>query len=244
MANEHLPPISVVVPVYNEQDCLDSVLPELIAACAVFEDYEIIAVNDGSSDRSGEILRGYARRCGHFRCLEITPNSGQSAALRVGFGEARFEFTATLDADGQNDPRDIATCLRLLLDSGADVCSGIRLDRRDSWSKRLGSRLANAVRRRILGDGVRDTGCPLKVYRTVFLRRLQYWHGMHRFLPALCQASGARVVQRPVSHRHRMAGTSKYTNFGRLMVVIRDLAGVAWLKSRSRQFTYSEVPRV
>ena len=235
-----LPPVSVVLPVYNEQDCLDAVLPELIAACAVFEDYEILAVNDGSTDRSGEILRGYARRGGPIRVVDLDPNSGQSAALWTGFQKARFPIVATLDADGQNDPRDIAACLRQMLDEGADVCAGIRADRQDAWSKRAGSRLANFVRRRVLGDGVLDTGCPLKTYRTAYLRRLQYWNGMHRFLPALCQALGARVVQRPVAHRRRLAGASKYTNLGRLKVTLRDLAGVAWLKSRTRRFRFVE----
>lgn len=240
MKREDLPPLSVVLPVYNEQDCLDAVLPELMAVCAMFEDYEILAVNDGSTDRSGEILRGYARRNHHVRLFDLAANTGQSAALWTGFQKARFPFTATLDADGQNDPRDIAKCIRLMVDEGADVCSGIRIDRHDPWPKRIGSRFANFVRRHILGDGVLDTGCPLKTYRTDYLRHLQYWNGMHRFLPVLCQTFGAKVVQRPVSHRNRMGGTSKYTNFGRLKVTLRDLAGVAWLKSRTRCLRYEE----
>ena len=240
MTKESLPPISIVLPVYNEQDCIDAVMPELIDACAIFEEYEIIAVNDGSTDRSLEILRGYARGGARVRVFDLSRNSGQSAALWVGFHEARFPFTATLDADGQNDPRDIPACLRFMLDRGADVCIGIRLDRHDSWPRRIGSRAANFVRRHILGDGVIDTGCPLKIFRTSYLRRLQFWNGMHRFLPALCQAQGARMVQQPVTHRHRFAGTSKYTNLGRLKITIRDLAGVAWLKSRTRRFNYEE----
>ena len=236
MESEALPAITVVLPVFNEQDCLNAVLPELLASCAMFPEYEIIVVNDCSTDRSGEILRAYASRNPRIRILDLSENSGQSAALWAGFQEARFPITVTLDADGQNDPRDIAACVRHMVHTGADVCCGIRVERHDTWTKRAGSRLANFVRRRILGDGVADTGCPLKVFRTAYLRRLQYWNGMHRFLPALCQVMGARVVQIPVSHRDRVAGTSKYTNFGRLKVTLRDLAGVAWLKSRSRRF--------
>lgn len=240
MVREALPALSVVLPVYNEQDSLDVVLPELLAVCAMFEDYEIIAVNDGSTDQSEVILRGYARRNGHVRLLALSANSGQSAALWAGFQEARFPITATLDADGQNDPRDLADCIRLMVDQGADVCSGVRLDRHDSWSRRFGSRVANYIRGHILGDGIQDTGCPLKIYRTDYLRRLQYWNGMHRFLPALCQIFGAKVVQRPVTHRQRIGGMSKYTNFGRLKVTVRDLFGVVWLKSRTRRFQYVE----
>ena len=237
---EDLPALSVVLPVYNEQDCLDAVLPELVAACALFPEYEIIAVNDGSTDRSGEILRAYARQNPCIRVVDLKPNSGQSAALWTGFQAVRHPLTATLDADGQNDPRDIAACVRHMLREGADVCCGIRVDRHDTWSKRVGSRLANRMRRRILGDGILDTGCPLKIYRTPYVKRLQYWNGMHRFLPALCQTLGAKLTQMSVTHRYRVAGTSKYTNFGRLKVTLRDLAGVAWLKARSRRFEWVE----
>ena len=236
MEKNALPGLSVVLPVYNEQDCLNAVLPELIAACAMFPEYEILAVDDGSTDRSGEILRSYAAREPRLRILELRPNAGQSAALWAGFQRARLPFAATMDADGQNDPRDIAACVRHLAREGADVCCGIRVDRHDTWAKRAGSRFANMIRRQVLGDGIADTGCPLKVFRTAYLRRLQYWNGMHRFLPALCQAMGAKVVQIPVTHRTRVAGASKYTNFGRLKVTLRDLAGVAWLKSRTRRF--------
>jgi len=240
MEREELPKISIVLPVYNEQDCLDAVLPELVAACAVFPDYEIIAVNDGSTDRSADILRAYSRQNTRIRLVNLEPNSGQSAALWAGFQTAGFPIMATMDADGQTDPRDIASCVRLMVREGADVCSGIRVDRHDTWSKRIGSRFANCMRRWILDDGIADTGCPLKTYRSAFLKRLQYWNGLHRFLPALCLAQGAKIVQMPVTHRYRVAGKSKYTNFGRLKVTIRDLAGVAWLKARSRQFTYVE----
>ena len=236
MESEALPAITVVLPVFNEQGCLNAVLPELLAACAMFPEYEIIAVNDCSTDRSGEILRAYASRNPLIRILNLSENSGQSAALWAGFQEARFPITATMDADGQNDPRDIAACLRHMAREGADVCCGIRVDRRDTWAKRAGSRFANLIRRQVLGDGIADTGCPLKVFRTDYLRRLQYWNGMHRFLPALCQSMGAKVVQIPVTHRPRVAGDSKYTNLGRLKVTLRDLAGVAWLKSRARRF--------
>ena len=128
MESEALPAITVVLPVFNEQDCLNAVLPELLASCAMFPEYEIIVVNDCSTDRSGEILRAYASRNPRIRILDLSENSGQSAALWAGFQEARFPITVTLDADGQNDPRDIAACVRHMAHTGADVCCGIRIE--------------------------------------------------------------------------------------------------------------------
>ena len=231
---------SVVLPVYNEQDCLDAVLPELVSACERLGAYELIAVDDGSSDDSYRLLvDGYATHNPKIRVLRLDENSGQSAAMWTGFQAARGPIVVTLDADGQNDPADIRRVVECV-EGGADVCCGFRETRHDSMSKRLGSRLANAVRKRILKDGIRDTGCPMKAYRAQFLKPLQYWNGMHRFLPALCQMQGAHVEQIPVSHRSRAAGKSKYTNWGRLMVTVRDLRGVAWLKSRSRRLSCRE----
>lgn len=233
--------VSIVLPVYNEQDCLDSVLRETLVTCAELSCAEIIAVNDGSTDNSKEILLQFARQHDALRVIDLDRNSGQSAAMWAGFQAARYDIIATIDADGQNDPHDIVTCIKTMDEHNADLCSGIRLERHDTWSKRIGSRFANAVRRSILNDGISDTGCPLKVYKTEFLKRLQYWNGMHRFLPALCMMQGAKVCQRVVSHRNRFAGKSKYSNWGRLKVTIRDLFGVLWLKSRMRGFTYTEL---
>lgn len=233
--------VSIVLPVFNEQDCLQQVLKDTLNVCPELHCAEIIAVDDGSTDNSLNILLDFARGNSLLRVIALDRNSGQSAAMWTGFQEARYDIVATLDADGQNDPRDIIACLEDLEHEKADVCSGIRLKRKDTWSKRIGSKLANAIRRRIINDGISDTGCPLKVYKAVYLRHLQYWNGMHRFLPALCKMQGAKVCQRIVSHKVRFAGKSKYSNWGRLKVTIRDLFGVLWLKSRSRIFKYTEL---
>lgn len=231
--------LSIVLPVYNEQESIMQVLEDLQHLCASLPQAEIIAVDDGSSDSSRNLLLAFAEKCPILKVVALDRNSGQSAAMWTGFQCASYDTLATIDADGQNDPRDILSCLEQMESENADVCSGIRLERHDTWSKRIGSRLANAVRRRVIKDGISDTGCPLKVYRTCFLKRLQYWNGMHRFLPALCMMQGAKVCQRVVSHRNRFAGKSKYSNWGRFKVTVGDLRGVAWLKSRTRSFAYS-----
>lgn len=234
-----LPTVSIVLPVYNEAACLEVFIPELIFACKAFPDCEIIAVDDGSSDRSPEILRAFARADRRLKVVRLRRNSGQSAAMWVGFRVAKGEIVAALDADGQNAPEDLLACVQKVAD-GADVCCGYRENRRDTWSKRIGSRLANRIRGHFLHDNCRDTGCSLKAFRAVFVKNLQYWHGMHRFFPALCKMQGATVCEIPVHHRARMAGASKYTNFGRLKVTIRDMLGVAWLTSRSKILSWDE----
>lgn len=232
--------LSVVVPVYNEEDCIASVLGELLAALRAESgtSWEVVAIDDGSTDRTPELLRKAAQAEPRLRVLRLTPNAGQSAAFWAGFQAARGEAIATMDADGQNDPADIVRCLRGLV--AADACCGYRQKRRDTLAKRWGSKLANRVRNRILGEAVVDTGCSMKAFRASYLKHLQYWDGMHRFLPTLVALQGARVAQLPVAHRPRSAGVSKYTNWGRLKRTVRDLLGVRWLKSRTRRFTVSE----
>lgn len=234
------PDLSVVVPVYNEEECIAGVIDELCAALRAMTDttWEILAVDDGSTDRTYALLREAANREPRLRLLRLTPNAGQSAAFWAGFQAARGAVIATMDADGQNDPADIARCLKGL--AGSDVCCGYRQKRRDTLAKRWGSKLANKVRNRILGETVVDTGCSMKAFRAPFLKSLQYWDGMHRFLPALAGLQGARIAQLPVGHRARSAGVSKYTNWGRLKRTVRDLFGVRWLKSRTRRFAVVE----
>jgi glycosyltransferase involved in cell wall biosynthesis len=173
-----------------------------------------------------------------LRVLRHDRNYGTSAAYLTGFRAARAEVVATLDGDLQNDPADLPRLLAEL-DRGFDLVCGIRQRRQDDWVRRASSRIANRFRSAVLGDGVVDTGCALKVYRAAFLRRLPAFRGMHRFLPALASMQGARIAQLPVSHRPRRFGQSKYGIANRLGVGIADLVGVWWLQRR-----WVEVERV
>ena len=225
------PEVSAVVPAFNEIESLPFLLPELVRALeGTGRRFEVILVDDGSRDGSGDWIAAAARQDPRVRALLLARNSGQSAALVAGFRRARGAVLVALDADGQNDPADIPRLLEALRD--ADVASGVRALRRDTWVRRLSSRIANATRRAVLGDRISDVGCTLKAYRRDALRSLPHFNGFHRFLPALCQFRGARVVEVAVSHRPRRHGVSKYGVGNRLWRGLRDLGGVLWLKSR------------
>lgn len=228
--------VSVVLPVFNEESCIEGVLRELHGVLSgMGEGFEILAVNDGSSDRTRVVLMGLVPVLPGLRVLTLIPNSGQSAAMGAGFRLARGEAVVAMDADGQNDPADIPALVDAL--GSCDVCCGYRVNRQDPWSKRIGSRFANAVRRALLHDGVRDTGCSLKAFKAWVVRDLPMeLKGMHRFLPALALMRGARISQLPVRHRARSAGVSKYTNMGRLGRTVSDLFAVGWMRSRYRRF--------
>ncbi len=228
--------VSVVLPVYNEEACIEGVLRELHGVLAgLGKPFEILAVNDGSTDRTRDVLMSLARALPGLRVLTLVPNSGQSAAMGAGFRHARGEAVVAMDADGQNDPADIPALLARLAD--CDVCCGYRVNRQDTWSKKIGSRLANAVRRFFLHDGIRDTGCSLKAFKAWVLRDLPLeLKGMHRFLPALALMRSARLTEAPAHHRARSAGVSKYTNMGRLARTVSDLLAVNWMRNRYKRF--------
>jgi len=234
------PELSVILPVYNERENLPHLLEELETAIgATGLRYEIILVDDGSTDGSAEWIREQSKASRALLGILFERNAGQSAAITAGLKFARGAIVATLDADGQNDPADIPKLLAHL--EGADVVSGIRAERQDDWSRRVSSRIANAVRRRVLGDTLTDIGCSLKLYRRAVLEGLPAFVGVHRFLPALCQFRGARVVEVPVRHRPRAHGQSKYGVGNRLWRGLRDLFGVLWLRARLLQYRIREV---
>lgn len=226
------PRLSVVIPVFNEEACIEGTVRELMGVLAGLpETAEVLAVDDGSADRTPDLLSALQSEFPCLRVLRLDANSGQSAALGAGFRYARGERIVTMDADGQNDPADIPALLGGL--GEADVCCGYRRVRRDSAAKRLGSRLANTVRRAVLRDEAVDTGCTLKAFKAWTVRDLPMdLKGMHRFLPALVRMRGARVAQKPVRHRPRAGGRSKYTNLGRLGRTIADLWAVRWMQKR------------
>jgi len=239
--NTPKPSVSIVLPVYNEEACIAGVLDELCATldAKLGRSYEILAVDDGSKDRTPELLREAVLRHPMIRVLRLVPNAGQSAAFCTGFRAARGDIVVTLDADGQNDPADIPAVVARLGDD-CDCCCGFRASRQDTASRRWASRIANAVRNRALNEEIVDTGCSVKAFKVAFVRNLQPWDGLHRFFASFVAMQGGRIQQIPVNHRARAAGTSKYTNWRRLKKTIRDLRGVVWLKSRTRLFRVEE----
>ncbi|HCN78243.1 MAG TPA: glycosyltransferase [Verrucomicrobiales bacterium] len=220
------PALSVVVPLYNEQDNVAR-LQEEIAAALRGLDYEVVLVDDGSTDGTVARVRPDART----RLVEFERNAGQSAAMHAGIHDARGAVIAMLDGDLQNAPADIPAMLNRL-DEGWDLVCGWRVSRQDSMFKRLQSRVANTVRSRFVRDHVHDTGCTLKVMRRECREALLPFNGMHRFIPALVAAMGWRVTEMPVSHRPRLHGASKYGFGNRAWRATMDMFGVRWLNSR------------
>lgn len=226
------PRVSLVVPAYNEEESLPALAREIRAALdAAGLSYELVFVDDGSTDGTLEVMLELARRDPAVRVLRQRPNLGQSAALAAGWRAARAPVVVTLDADLQNDPADVPR-LVAALDEGWDVVSGVRVDRQDRWTRRASSRIANAVRNRLTGDTVTDVGCTLRACRAELLRDLPVFTGMHRFLPTLLRLQGGRVTEVPVSHRARRFGTTKYGVHNRLWRGIVDLLAVRWLQRR------------
>jgi dolichol-phosphate mannosyltransferase len=229
------PELAVVVPVFDEEDSVEPLYREIDAALSSLGDaVEMIWVDDGSRDRSGEILRELDRKDARVRVITLPHNQGQSAALEAGFQSVRAPVTVTLDADLQNDPADIPMLLEHLTQD-VDVVNGVRVGRRDSGWKILTSRIANAVRNRLTGESISDVGCSLRVIRTAFLRRIELRGGLHRFLPTLLRLEGARLVEVPVSHRPRRYGKSKYGVGNRLVPALLDLRTVRRMGARARR---------
>ena len=231
--------LSVVVPVRNEQDNIAPLVREIMAALAGRE-YEIIYVDDGSTDATAQRLRELRAECPKLRIVHHAASCGQSTAVRTGVKVAKGDWVVTLDGDGQNDPADIPKMLAALQEGVELVGGNRRHARRDSWIKRISSIIANGVRSRMLRDSTPDTGCGLKLFRRDVFLDLPYFDHMHRFLPALVQRRGGRVISVPVNHRPRERGKSNYGTLDRLMVGIVDLFGVMWLLRRAKRPVMSE----
>ena len=229
--------LSVVIPVCNEQDNVEPLAREIHTALAGRHAFETIFVDDGSTDGTAQaVLAARAAGMPEVRLIRHSKRSGQSAAVATGVREARAPWVATLDGDGQNDPADIPKLFEAVRQSNSPrlrLVMGNRTTRRDTWLRRLSSRVANGVRGGMLKDGTPDTGCGIKVFdRGVFMDMPRFNH-MHRFMPALFQREGYEVISVPVNHRERTRGTSKYGLHNRLWVGIVDLFGVMWLIRRA-----------
>jgi dolichol-phosphate mannosyltransferase len=230
--NTSIPQLSVVIPVYNESGNLQPLVEEIEQALGRRMRFEVIVVDDGSGDRTLAEARALARDRSWLRIVAHERNRGQSAAIRTGTKAAAAPIVAVLDGDGQNDPADIPQLFAALCLTGDSMAVGERRRRQDTWSRRAASRIANRVRALLLRDGIRDTGCGLKVfYRDAYLELPAFDH-MHRFLPALMQQRGHKVHAIPVNHRPRLHGRSKYGIHNRLWAGILDLFGVLWLERR------------
>jgi len=221
--------LSVVIPVYNEAENIRTLVERLESALRGFPgEWEILFVDDGSTDQTLALLKEARARDSRIRIAHFRRNLGQTAAMAAGFRLARGEAIATLDGDLQNDPSEVPRLVEMLRDWDA-VC-GVRAHRQDSWWKRLSSRIANGFRNWATGDNIIDTGCTLKAYRRACLEGLELYQGMHRFLPTLLKMRGCRVTQVPVSHHPRHGGRTKYGTWGRLWKGLADVWAVRWMK--------------
>ncbi len=224
--------VTLLVPVYNERENLAPLHAEIHAVMdGTGRPWELLLVDDGSDDGGAEVMARLAAEDPRVRILTLARRCGQTAALAAGFAAARGEVVVTLDADLQNDPADIPRLLEAL--GGHAAVIGRRERRHDSWRRRLSSRIANAVRNRLTGETVADTGCSLKAMRRDVLARLALTEGMHRFLPTLIKMQGGTVAELPVNHRPRQAGRSKYGIANRLFVGLGDLLMVRWMQARA-----------
>lgn len=225
------PAVSVVAPAFNEAPNLPALLDEVEAAMSVLGvPWELVVVDDGSTDGSPALLDGMSGTHPALRVVRFARNAGQSAAFLAGLDAARGDVVVMLDADLQNDPADIPRLLQRL--DGHDAVLGVRRRRQDSWLRRLSSRFANGVRRAVTGDGLRDAGCSLKAVRRERLLELPRFDGVHRFFGTLLVWRNRPVVEVEVAHRPRRAGVAKYNVRNRALRTLADLCGVCWLRLR------------
>jgi glycosyltransferase involved in cell wall biosynthesis len=225
------PKLSVVIPAYNEEESIGECVREV---CSVMDrlgqTYEVVVVDDGSTDSTPERLCALRPQFAALRVVRILKNSGETAATDAGFRAARGELIATVDADLQNDPADIPKMVAMMNDW--DVVCGVRAKREDSFVRRVSSRAANWLRNKLTRESITDVGCTMKVVRASYAKKVKLFTGMHRFLPTLLRMEGARVTEVPVHHRPRLKGRSKYGVWNRLFRGLYDLFGVRWMQSR------------
>jgi len=231
--------ISVVVPVYNEEGNLPVLIPKLLEVLkGLGRSYEMIFVDDGSSDGSRRVLREMASQYPFIRVLRLKENRGLSTALVAGMREARGEKIVTLESDLQNDPADIPRLLEYL--DRYDMATGWRQKREDSWLKKISSKIGNSVRNRVSGENIHDSACTLRAFKKECIQEIPVFNGMHRFLSTLVKMGGYRIIEVPVSHHPRKSGKSKYNIRNRALRSFTDLLGVRWMKGRRIQYDIEE----
>lgn len=240
--------VSIVIPAHNEVDNIVTLLEEIRDALKTAKAYEIIVVDDGSNDQTGQVLADSIRKMDMLRVIQHETSCGQSTAVYSGVKAAKYPIIATLDGDGQNDPSDIPRLYDLLMQQVKTnpqlwMVAGWRNKRHDSAWKLFSSKVANTVRSGLLGDNTPDTGCGLKVFFRDRFLELPYFDHMHRFLPALIIRAGGQVISEPVGHRARIKGYSKYGTLDRLWAGITDLVGVIWLIKRAKLPKTKEIKR-
>lgn len=230
---------SVVIPLMNEEENIVDLIEELEPVMmGLKQPWELICVDDGSKDKTLEILKSLKKSKPYLRVLKFDKNYGQTSAFDAGFKAAKGEYIITLDGDRQNDPHDIPALLKLTPEY--DLIVGWRHQRKDPASKKITSKLANWVRSAFCEDGVHDTGCSLKVYKSKSLKDLKLFHGMHRFLPALFKIEGFKIAEVPVNHRERTKGQTKYNFFNRSFNTVADMFAVRWMNSRRLHYKIGE----
>jgi glycosyltransferase involved in cell wall biosynthesis len=235
------PDLSIVVPVYNEEESLPVLWPEIREALAPSGlDYEVVFVDDGSRDRSAEIIRAFRDEDPRVRLVRLKANAGETAATDAGFKTARGRLVVTMDADLQNDPHDIPRLLSHL--DQWDAVTGWRVKRGegDSVVRRASSRIANRVRNALSDETIQDSGCTFRAFRRECLRDLVLYKGFHRFVPTLLRMRGFRVIEVPVNHRPRRFGESKYGIGNRALRAFKDLLVVRWMKDRLLRYEVAE----
>jgi len=228
--------LSIIIPFHNELDTLRPLVERVLDAETSGLDRELILVDDGSTDGSGERLDQLAADDGHLVVLHFVANCGQSAALDAGFKHSRGALVGILDADLQTFPEELPRLIEELEAQQVDAVVGIRAERHDSWWKRFSSRFANGVRNRLTREDIVDTGCPIKVFRADAIRSVKLFTGMHRFLPTLLRMEGFSVRQVPVRHASRLTGSSKYGTLDRAFSGLRDALAVRWMQDRAMRW--------
>jgi dolichol-phosphate mannosyltransferase len=230
---------SFVIPVYDEDENLAQLHKEIQEVLfQIRQPCEVVWVDDGSTDRSLDIIKDLSKQHPMYRFISFEKNCGQSAALAAGFDAAKGEYVITMDSDLQNDPRDILVMIPYL--EKYDMVTGWRKDRQDSWWKKFSSKFANSVRNWLSKETIQDTGCSLKIMKTEYLKKIKIYKGLHRFLPTLMKMQGARVIEVPVSHRPRIRGVSKYGTWHRAFSGLRDLLAVRWMQDRNISYKIKE----
>jgi dolichol-phosphate mannosyltransferase len=235
------PALSLVAPVFNEVDNLEPLYRRVLETFGEDGDFELVLVDDGSTDGSSERMRALCQRDQRVVAIRLASNRGQTAAITAGLWYAHAPLLATLDADLQNDPIDLPAMVAKLRAEGADAVVGYRQKRQDDWVRKWSSKLANWIRNRISGDSIRDTGCSLKVFKAEAIRTVPMFEGMHRFLPTLLRYHGFTVLEHPVSHHPRIAGKSKYGVRNRALRAFKDLLAVRWMRRRLIRLPIAEV---